>query len=165
MTWLHSAHSLLCSLFLYSRASGTLCIRLIDNEIGEVRDLLFREYSFECVTPKAAVSLTLEQWGLMKALKMEGAGGRCAVMVSAECLCGIFDKIRSTVLKARRSANISKTQGQKWQFTQSILTEVSIWGHMITYNSFIIGLRWWEVTLPLQRRRESEKVWERREQS
>lgn len=53
-----------------------VCIRLIDNEMREVRDLLFREYSVECVTPKAAVCLTLEQWGLMKELKMEGAGER-----------------------------------------------------------------------------------------
>lgn len=98
---LRRVHSLLCSLFLHSRALGTVCICLIGNEMGEVRDLLFREYSVECVTPKAAVSLTLEQWGLMKELKMEGAGGRCAAMVSAECLCGIFDKIHSTAPKAR----------------------------------------------------------------
>lgn len=45
--------------------------------------MLFREYSVEYVTPKAAVCLTLEQWGLMKELKMEGAAGRCAAMVSA----------------------------------------------------------------------------------
>lgn len=106
--------------------------------MGEVQDLLFREYSVVYVTPKAAVSLTLEQWGLMKELKMEGAGGRCAAMVSSECLCGIFDHSSQIQMKLQ----YKQKSGTKLTTCISVYKYISGSVHMgwITYNSFIMEI-------------------------